>query len=222
MLEHHIQQAIIYRLARVDMLRFTKLKPDDLDNKLFNYHLKLVLKSGLAVKNSKGLYELTSEGRRVGTRVKMSFLALADRAHSALFLVVRRGSDGAWLLYTRKTHPLLGKTGFMHVEPNAYEPITHTATYDCVERTGLLCTFRTLGSGYFRVFDNNEQESFTHFELLVCDDASGELAVNDERADYEWVVDPNFSAEDMLPNMPKLVSLYQAGKPFFIEETYTI
>ena len=46
MLDHHIQRQIVYQLAFVDSLRFGELKPDDLDNKLFTYHLKKVVSAG--------------------------------------------------------------------------------------------------------------------------------------------------------------------------------
>lgn len=215
MLDHHIQRSIVYRLALLDSARFSDLKPDELDSKLFTYHLKKVVQAGLVSKNPEGLYELTPEGRRLGVHVFEKQIDQLDRATSVLFLVIRRKSDGAWLLYRRKTHPLINRAGFMHAAPNISEVITKTATKSVKDKTGLLCDFTVLGSGYFRVFDGDDLESFTHFTLLVCEDANGDLAQNDDYAEYWWEAQPDFKADDMLPNMAILAKAYQGGKPFF-------
>ena len=66
MLDHHIQKSIVYDLAFAESLRFSDLKPDDMENKAFTYHLKKVMKSGLVEKLEDGHYSLTMKGRRVG------------------------------------------------------------------------------------------------------------------------------------------------------------
>lgn len=222
MLDHHLQRSIVYRLALSHDLHFSELKPDVIDNKLFTYHLKKVVTAGYVAKNSDGLYSLTPEGRRLGIRVLDKQQVLIDRADSVLFLVVRRKSDGAWLLYKRNVHPLIDRTGFMHCTPNASETITETANRECQVMTGLSGAFTVKGSGYFRVYDGENLESFTNFTLLACEDATGELIQNDEYADYYWEQKPDFSDPRMLPDMPTLADLYGAGELFFVEKTLHI
>lgn len=219
MLDHHIQRKIVYKLALSEQLRFSELKPDELENKLFTYHLKKVMAEGYATKNEDGLYELTPEGRRYGVHVLDNTSPLFDRADSVIFMAVRRKADGAWLLYKRKSHPLLGKIGFMHTTPNASEETVITAQKALLEKTGLTGTFTVLGSGFFRIFAGENLESFTNFSLLVCEDVSGELVVGDELADYFWLEKIDNSDVALLPNMPTLLELYEEGKPFFIERT---
>lgn len=221
MLDHHIQRTIVYRLAFTDSLRFSDLKPDMIENKLFTYHLKKVTSAGLVSKLADGTYALTPEGRRLGVHILDKQLAVVDRADSVLFLAVRRQTDKAWLMYRRNTHPLFGRVGFMHAYPNALETTEQTATTICKERTGLQASFRVLGSGYFRVFQQDNLESFTHFTFLLSDDASGQLVQNDEFAEYFWADDPDFTDENMLPNMKTLGNLHKANKVFFIEKTFT-
>lgn len=218
MLDHHIQRSIVYRLAFSRGLRFSELKPDVLENKLFTYHLKKVLSAGYVQKSSDGLYSLTPEGRRLGVHVLETENILPALADSVLFLLIRRASDGAWLLYRRKTHPLQGRVGFMHCRPEIDQNSTDTAAA-CLQKIGLTGTFKVLGGGYFRVYEREELESFTHFTLLVCEDAAGELKSDDEFAEYFWQQDPDFRAADMLPNMKSLVARYEHGETFFLEET---
>ena len=222
MLDHHLQRGIVYRLALEDNLRFGELQPDTIDNKLFTYHLKKVVSAGYVEKNGDGRYSLTADGRRLGIRVLSNFQTLADRAHSVIFLVIRRKADGAWLLYKRKIQPLVNRVGFMHCTPNSEESILQTASKLCRERTGITAEFTPLGNGYFRMFDGEELESFTHFTLLVCEDASGELQQGNEYSEYFWVTQPDFADPAMLPNMQSLVARYQANEQFFLEETLQI
>ena len=222
MLDHHLQRAVVYHLAQDDNLRFSELKPAEIESKLFTYHLKKVVSAGYVIKNEDGRYSLTAEGRRLGIRVLSDFQTLADRAHSVLFLVIRRKSDGAWLLYRRKIQPLVNRVGFMHCTPNAGESIFETATNICKERTGLTCEFSALGNGYFRMLSGDTLESFTHFTLLVCEDAVGDLIQGNEYAEYYWQAEPDFTDSAMLPNMQALVEKYQVGEQFFLEQTLQV
>lgn len=222
MLDHHIQRSIVYRLAFSDGLRFSELKPDVVDNKLFTYHLKKVMSAGLVDKDDSGLYRLTPEGRRLGIRVVEAGLHMAEHAEAVLFLVVRRADDGAWLLYRRRTHPLRARVGFMHAIPEADKSVEDTAMSTLHQQTGLVGRFTALGGGVFRVYEEESLESFTSFSLLYCEDARGELLNHDQYAEYVWEDEPNFSAADMLPNMQALVEAYRAKQPFYLDKTIRI
>ena len=222
MLDHHLQRSIVYRLALVNELRFSDLKPDDVENKLFTYHLKKAVSAGFVQKTEAGFYKLTPDGRRLGAHVLDHTEDMVDRAYSVLFLVIRREADGAWLLYKRKTHPLLNRFGFMHCTPNAEEDISQTAGRICLEKTGLCGVFKPLGSGFFRIYEGERLESFTNFTLLGCEDAAGTLAPNDTHAEYFWAATLDPSDPNLLPNMPALIEKYQQPDYFFLEKKITI
>jgi hypothetical protein len=221
MLDHHLQRSIVYQLAFVNNARFSELKPEDIDNKLFTYHLKKVVNAGYVTKSPEGVYKLTAEGRRLstGARDKEKDL-IVERAHSVLFLIIRRSSDGAYLFYKRNTHPMLGFSGFMHCNPTPTENTTEAARTQCQEKTGLDGDFTPLGGGYFRIYIDNKLESFTHFTLLVCNDVVGKLQPHDNRADYFWETKPNFTSSELFPGTQILHDAYKTGKPFFIEQTF--
>jgi len=220
MLTHHIQRTIVKQLSSKDSQRFSELKPDDIENKAFDYHLKQLLTDKIVQKSESGGYELTALGRKLGVSATPSLKDRSERAFSVLFLVIKSGRR--WLLYKRKTHPLKDKVGFMHVRPIAHESILVTAQKVCLEKTGLTCDFKYRANGYFRMFKAQEVESFTHFTLLVCEQATGELLVSDEFAEYAWATDPDFSSEDMLPNMDDIVGLLADSKQTFLEKSYDI
>lgn len=221
MLEHHIQRSIVYKLALSNALRFSELQPAELENKLFTYHLKKVVAAGYVAKDQDGLYQLTPEGRRLGVHVLDNTQALIDRAYSVLFLAVKRAVDGAWLLYRRKNHPLIHKVGFMHATPTAHEAVLETARKALQEKTGLTATFTSCASGYFRVYTGSELESFTHFTLLLAQDAAGELVQSDILADYFWVSEISDIQDDLLPNMQHLIEACNEDQMVFIDEIIT-
>lgn len=220
MIDHHIQKTIVHKLALAETMRFSELQPDDIDNKLFDYHLKKTISSGLVEKSSEGVYRLTAKGRLYGLRALEGDRQAIDKAESVLFLVVQNGNQ--WLMYRRHSHPLRNQIGFMHAYPVSNEIIEETAKRECLEKTGLTCNFKALGSGYFRIYRNQELESFTHFTLLFAEEISGALSQSDELADYFWLENPDFSSPDMLPNMPILGSKYSDRRPFQIEESFHI
>jgi hypothetical protein len=222
MLDHHIQREIVYALAFSEGMRFSELKPDDLENKAFDYHLKKVIVAGYVQKNDDGTYSLTSEGKRVGKGALKKQNRMIDRAYSTLLLAIRRPEDGAWLLVRRKVQPLLGLRGFMNASPIATQQTVQTAAAICQEQTGLTGTFVPHGHGYFRVYRDGGLESFIHFTLLICSDIQGELRQNSELAEYYWDTDPDWQAPDMLPNMQTLFEMSQAPSGSFVEKTFDI
>lgn len=222
MLDHHIQRAIVTKLTSAKSLTFSDLKPDDLDNKLFTYHLKIAIREGFVEKADDGTYRLTSAGQKLWRRMSESPEKISERAFSVLFLIIR-DSAGRWLLYRRKTHPVIGKRAFMHSIPNSEMNVVVSAEQDTKAKTGLECSFKVIGSGFFRTYDGQNLVNFTNFTVLLSTDAVGELTPRDEFADYSWVDSPDFSTPDMLPNMQILHEAYTAGNyPFYIEETLQI
>lgn len=222
MLDHHIQKSIVYDLAFAESLRFSDLKPDDMENKAFTYHLKKVVKAGLVEKQDDGSYALTMKGRRVGKGALKKESRLLDRAYSILLLAVRNIEDDTWLLYKRQTQPLLGLTGFMQAQPIAETDARSTAEKTCFEQTGIKTEFAVQGHGYFRVYRKGELESFIHFTLLLGENPQGQLLQTAESAGYFWQQTPNFAHPDMLPNMQILHKMCVAAPGLFVEETFEL
>lgn len=220
MLDHHIQRQIVYQLAFADSLRFSELQPADLENKLFTYHLKKLVVAKLIVKLADGSYSLTSEGRRMGKGVLRREQKHVDRAYSILLLAIRRGDD--WLIFKRHTHPLIGLSGFMQARPIADELATKTAMRTCKEQTNLDGRFTVHGHGFFRMYRNDELESFINFTLLICTDTTGDLVTRSEFGEYQWQASPDFLGPDMLPNMQILHKMCEDPAGQFADMTFRL
>ena len=218
MLDHHIQQHIVHKLAFVESLRFGQLKPDEIDNKLFTYHLKKVMAAGLITKQADGAYTLTAEGRRLGKNATKRPPLSIERAYSILLLGIK--DNNRWLLFKRGTHPSIGLYGFMQASPSPYKSILETAHTTCKQETNLDVQFSVQGSGFFRLHHETELESFIHFTLLNGTRAQGELRQNSQLGEYEWREHPDFSGSDMLPNMQTLHKMSVGAAGSFVDESF--
>lgn len=62
-IDHYIQADIVNKLYTVGVLSFSELKPDDIENSLFMYHMRKLLDRGVAEKTEQG-FQLTRKGLR--------------------------------------------------------------------------------------------------------------------------------------------------------------
>lgn len=201
MLDHYIQREIVYRLAHENSLRFGELKPDELENKLFDYHLKKVIRAGLITKNEAAQYTLTPEGRRIGKGALSSPTRMIDRAYS-LLLIALKNDRGEWLLYRRPNQPQLGLVGLPQVQPVAGENAVTTAETGLRNDTGVTASLVVHGHGYISILHGDKLESYVHFTLLT-----GSVSAADIEEPYFWQADPQFASQVMLPSMPELAAM---------------
>jgi ADP-ribose pyrophosphatase YjhB (NUDIX family) len=216
---HHIQKTIIDTLAVSDGRLFSQLKPEDIENKLFTYHLKQLLSDSWIEKNDTNQYRLTAFGRR-RWHTKIKEEERASRAFSVLYLVVR-SETGEWLLYRRKTHPLKDKIAFVHATPEHTRTCFEAAEKQLFEKTGLRALFEWRGSGYFRTTHKNQLESYVHFDMLVAVSVSGDLTPNDDTAEYFWAKAIEIHSVDYMMHMPRLLELYNQKSAFFVDEKFS-
>lgn len=221
MLEHHLQKDILDKLVKCPPARFADLKPTNVEGNIFTYHLQQLIKQGIVSKSEDGTYCLTAQGKALGINNKLKSVDFHQQAHSILLLMVR-DDDGAWLLRKRLVHPMYGKTGFIHGEPKVHENITDTADKTLLRRTGLSAEFIVAGSGYIRIFQNEELESFTHFTLLQGMVRSGTLIESDATGENRWEANPDFTADYYIPSMRDLAQKSSRADCFFTELTYQL
>lgn len=222
MLDHHLQKAIVNMLKSNEELSFTALKPDDIDNKLFTYHLKIVIREGFVDKTTRGTYRLTPAGQKLWKRMSESPEQISTRAFPVLYLIIHDKNKG-WLLYRRKTHPFIGKVAFMHATPTGEYTASEQAKQETLRKTGLRCNYRVIGSGFFRTYNDTALDGFVNFTALYCEHPEGELRPQDPDAEYFWDREPDSDELDMLPNMPHLLRAMQTrNKHFFLDEKVSL
>lgn len=132
--EHHLQRELYDRLVRVDSLRYSQLKPKNLEANSFMYHLKELIKAGL-VEKSDDVYRLTQSGRNLAARfsLKEKKLRLMPLTLSVIYL---SAPDGQVLLYERQHHPDMNGLGFPSGKIHFGETLKEAAKREAVEKTG--------------------------------------------------------------------------------------
>lgn len=104
---HHIEQSILRQLAYSGRASFSQLKPDDIMNNAFDYHLKALIRDKLVAKND-GNYQLTAAGLEYID--KLSFKTGKPRSQPKLVAILAlQNSRGQWLMAERKVEPYLGQ-----------------------------------------------------------------------------------------------------------------
>lgn len=222
MVEHHIQRDILYKLVTSPTARFAELKPKDIDGNIFTYHLRQLIKNKYVEKSEDGSYHLTSLGKNIGINIRLKSKELLEQAHS-IFLLIIRNEKGEWLLRKRLAHPMYGKYGFVHGEPEARKSIYEAANDALGQRTGLSAEFKPIGHGYITFLLDDEVESFTHCTFLEAYNLSGELIPVTGNGENTWLPEPDFASEDMIPSMTDIVeALRKKDDCFYVELSYQL
>lgn len=106
MIEHHIQKEIISRLSRAVSLRFSELRPKDVESNLFIYHLKHLIAQKYVLKTDDG-YCLDVLGM---TYVDgLSFAKTKPRKQPKILSILSiKNNEGQYLLAKRKLQPFIG------------------------------------------------------------------------------------------------------------------
>lgn len=105
MIEHHIQREIIDRLSRARELRFSELKPDELESNSFMYHLKQLISGGWVEKTDKG-YALAAAGLTYADGLSTTNSRPRKQA-KILGVLVLKNKKGEYLLAKRKLQPFI-------------------------------------------------------------------------------------------------------------------
>jgi hypothetical protein len=115
---HLIQIAILKKLLFVPSARYMQLKPEDVENNQFDFHLDQVVKFGYVYKLTDGSYALSADGKDFTNRMDAEEVAVPKQAKLGVVICcIRKGQAGnEFLIYTRSKHPFFGCQGFMSPE----------------------------------------------------------------------------------------------------------
>jgi DNA-binding HxlR family transcriptional regulator len=220
MQDHHLQKDILYKLVTNDSLRFSELRPKNIDSNVITYHLQQLIKQKLVTKTDSGQYALTELGKVAGINITLSKKELLEQAHSVILMALRDGDK--WLLRKRKAQPMYDKVGFVHSEPTANEDSLVTAKKDFKSRTGLDANFEPKGFGYVKLIRGGNLESFIHFILFEATEYTGTLEEVLRNGVNYWQENPNFSSTEMIPSMSDMVKQMNKKDVFYFDKTYDI
>lgn len=185
---HQIQMQILKKLLFAEFLTYTELRPDNIENNQYSYHLDELLKQSLVEKTKNG-YCLTMTGKESANRMDTDSKLVKKQAKVSVVCCAFRMYDGNQqvLIYTRQKQPFYGNQGFLSGKVEYGEQILTAASRELEEETGLVGRAELVGIRHYRVF-STEQKLLEDKIMFFCkfDSPNGELFPGDEGL-YEWV-----------------------------------
>lgn len=212
-MRHHIQKAILDRLATADSLRYADINTNNLDGNVFTYHLKQLAADQLVAQNADKTYGLTQLGRAY---IVHRYENLATQAHSIFLVIIRHNNK--LLLRKRLTQPMLGYSGFIHGEPLAGQPLIETVISRVRTKAGLtLESPHVHSSGLVQITVDDELNNFSHVVLIEASVSSLALPIeSDETGVNYWVDESDLETiEKLLPSCIDLLAHSRSKKSWF-------
>ena len=224
-----VQNHIISTLKNADALQYSKLRPNNTPNDLFNYHLRMLITKSLVFKTPKG-YSLSKEGQRY----------VADTYHTSdqasrlfkinVITIVSRINKGKLeiLTQTRHSQPSYGLVGVMGGTIVKGESFVDGASRKLTQETGLSANFRLIGIERRRLYKNGELFSDVLFPICYAPTSSGILLSITPFGENYWVsieqaIKNDSRPFDSIQAIPKVLEAIKndslATLPFFCDET---
>lgn len=184
MIEHHIQKDIIEKLARAKCVRFSDLKPQDLESNAFMYHLKQLMSEGLVDKTDDG-YSLSDQGLTFIDGFSFHTHKLRKQPKVISILAIRNNQD-KWLLARRKNQPYIGKYMLPSGKQHFGESPEDHAKRELKEKMSLELPLRRRGLSDIRIY--HEQQIITHVTAHVYEAVTDMKATPEqtEQFEYSW------------------------------------
>jgi ADP-ribose pyrophosphatase YjhB (NUDIX family) len=207
MIEHHIQKDILLRLSKAESLRFSELKPDDLESNAFMYHLRQLQKQKLVEKIDEG-YRLSDDG--LAYIDGFSFHNLKPRKQPKLISILAvRNPNGKWLLAQRKYQPYIHQfmlpSGKQHIGEG---PEAHVKR-ELTEKLGLELELRRRGLSDIRIYRGDKIITHVTAHIYEGTALTEDLPPETSQFAFAWVGTENESVPLLAGTrqiMEKLVS----------------
>jgi len=178
-----VQTKILLKILQSDGLRYSEAYPgEEIDDDLYNYHLKQLIKNGVIEKNE-GKYVLTSLGR---SEVQMMDV-LGEYQEQFRVSVLMYVTLGDKILMCRRTRwPLRGDVTSPAGKVRRGEKMVEAAKRKLKAETNLEAEFKLIGVlRSARKFENKIVED-TIYNICVAHEPKGELSIANEHGEFFW------------------------------------
>lgn len=222
---HHLQTKILYNLALHDALRFSQLKPKDLESNQFMYHLKTVMAQGYVTKTD-SRYRLTPKGLRYVNA--MSFELLTTRLQPVSRTTVyaeHPDRPGEQLLYRFNRQPIRGRVGLLNGKIHFGETLEAAASRELHEKSGLQADLEFIGqinSRNYSADDATELINHTFYFVFRAHDVRGRLKdVSDIHGQSFWGKLEDCDPSQFTPGLSIMLQQIQSGQTGFFADITT-
>lgn len=192
---HYIQLNILKKLLFAETLKFSELKPFDIENNQLTFHLDRLIKDGLVEKVDDG-YKLTVKGKEFANRMDTdkAKMQLQGKIGVIQCCINNQKSENEFLLYTRLKHPFYGSQGYSSGKVRFGETIKDAAKRELKEETNLEGEPELFMIEHHLVYSKDEHKLLEDKYFYFCKiiNPKGELKANEE-GKFEWVKESEVS-----------------------------
>ena len=208
---HILEKQILARLTFNPGLKYSEIKPREVEGNLFTYHLNLLIKQGLVTKPSEHLYDLSARGRRYVD--KLSLKHFRPRVQPKIVtLIVCKNAKGEYLLYKRHHQPFYGMCGFPYGKTHLGETLTTAATRELMEKTDLVARLTHRGDVYLVINDQGELLAHMLCHIFTTSHLSGTLRPQTIMGKCFWSKLPITSGR-LMPGVMEIYQLIRKNRP---------
>lgn len=185
---HYIQRRILKDLLFSDKLKYSDIKPLNMEGSQFTFHLNKLVKEGLVVKDD-NFYSLTPEGKGLTNAFDFDSTSPRRQAkHSVVFCAFReQKGELQTLVYTRKKNPFYNYQGYPTGKIMFGESVIEAAERELFEETGLSGNAKLIAIRHYRVYYPTNEDLVEDKVMYICKvfDPIGELNGNNE-GEFLW------------------------------------
>lgn len=196
---HFIQNELIKRLTLNQKLKFNELLLKGLESEHVNYHLKQLIKLGLAKKEGE-YYTLSDSGKDYSNLMDDNHYSLEKQPKTSILLNIvqkNKNDEYEFLLTKRLKHPFFGKVMQLTGKVRFGESLENAGRRELMEETGLSAEIFTLEkiSHIIRKKKNGEVVQDVLFYVFFVTGLSGDLIKNQPYQKNFWITKKQFETD---------------------------
>lgn len=186
---HEIQIHILTILLKNNSATFTSMKPVNIENDQYNYHLKHLIKQGVVTKNENS-YSLTTKGKKFISNLDIFGQMQQFFKVSVALFVIRDNPENPqekqMLVQKRLRHPFYGDIHGFAGKIRLGENITECAKRKLQEECGLIGDFKFVGVHRKMKYFNNKLVEDALYHQCYCDNVTGILEEKNDFGEHYW------------------------------------
>lgn len=215
---HEIQLNILRDLLFTDGSKYSDLKPLDMENSQFVFHLEKLQENGL-IKKDEAAYGLTDLGKEYANRIDTDIVQIPVQAKVTTVLCAVNESTKEYLIYKRLKNPFYGCLGFPTEKPKWGEKLSDAAKRGLKEEVNLDGSPILFAIRHYRVFLPDlklVEDKIMHAYFFK--NPNGIISSNLE-GDYVWVSEKELE-KFVQPSLIEFKEFYDAFINFKGEVTF--
>ena len=212
---HPIRRHILRRLILGSELRFSELKPPEVESNHFLYYLRQLIGEKLVEKLENG-YILSEAGQKYANTVSLHNLKPRLQAKIVTAQILHR--NGQILLHRRLRQPFRNQISLVNGKLHYGELVATAASRELKEKTNLSAELEHVGDVYLTYRKGGEPINHLLSHVFVGQYRSGNMRANSAQSLPFWADIRELNVPEMLPGTLEIIELTRKHRHFFFAE----